>query len=139
MDPRDVADFIAWPHSVLCSDGMIGSRHPRGAGAFAKMLRRDVREQKRLTLAEAVHKMTAQTAEQLGIAGRGLIRPGFKADLVLFDPERITDKATVEAPGALADGVSMVIVNGVVVAGKGAEKGRATEVYPGQFLRRGVQ
>ncbi|MES2175884.1 MAG: amidohydrolase family protein [Pseudomonadota bacterium] len=135
MDPRDVADFIAWPHSVICSDGMIGSRHPRGAGSFAKILRLYVREQKRLTLAEAIHKMTGQTAGQLGIAGRGLIRPGFKADLILFDPDKIADNATVETPGARAEGVSMVIVNGVVVA----EDGKATGAYPGQFLRRGVQ
>ncbi len=135
MDPRDVADFIAWDHSVICSDGMIGSRHPRGAGAFAKILRLYVRDQKRLTLAQAIHKMTAQTAEQLGIAGRGLIRPGFSADLVAFDPDKVTDNATVEAPGAMAQGVAMVMVNGVVVA----EKGTAVAAYPGRFLRRGVQ
>lgn len=135
MDPHDVADFIAWDHSVICSDGMIGSRHPRGSGAFAKVLRRYVRDQKRLTMAQAVRKMTAQTAEQLGIAGRGTIRKGYKADLVLFDPNRITDNATVEAPGALAEGVSMVMVNGVVVA----EKGKATGANPGRIIRRGVQ
>nr|WP_246386115.1 amidohydrolase family protein [Novosphingobium hassiacum] len=135
MDPRDVADFIAWDHSVICSDGMIGSRHPRGAGAFAKILRLYVRDQKRLTLAQAIHKMTAQTAEQLGIAGRGLIRKGFSADLVLFDPDAVTDNATVEAPGAMAQGVAMVMVNGVVVA----DKSGAMASYPGRFLRRGVQ
>lgn len=135
MDPRDVADFIAWDHSVLCSDGMIGSRHPRGTGAFAKVLRLYVREQKRLTIAQAIRKMTSQTAEQLGIAGRGTIRKGYKADLVLFDPDRITDKATVEAPGALAEGVAMVMVNGVIVA----EQGKATGAYPGQMVLRGVK
>lgn len=135
MAPNDVADFIAWDHSVVCSDGMIGSRHPRGAGAFAKVLRLYVREQKRLTMAQAIRKMTALTAEQLGIAGRGLIRAGYKADLVLFDPDRITDRATVETPGALAEGVEMVMVNGMIVAGKG----KATGSFPGKFLRRGVQ
>jgi N-acyl-D-amino-acid deacylase len=135
MDPRDVADFIAWPNSNVCSDGMIGSRHPRGAGAMAKVLRLYVREQKRLTLSEAVHKMTALSAEHVGITGRGLIRPGYKADLVLFDPDAVADKATVETPGALAVGVSMVMVNGVVVA----RDGKATGANPGQFLRRGVE
>jgi N-acyl-D-amino-acid deacylase len=135
MDPRDVADFIAWDHSVICSDGAIGSRHPRGAGAMAKILRLYVREQKRLTLAQAVHKMTGQTAEQLGIAGRGLLKPGYKADLVLFDPDRITDRATVENPAALAEGVSLVIVNGTVVA----RDGKATGANPGQFLHRGAK
>lgn len=135
MDTRDVADFFAWDHSVLCSDGMIGSRHPRGAGAFAKVLRLYVREQKRLTMAQAIRKMTAQTAEQLGITGRGTIRKGYKADLVLFDPDRITDNATVEEPGALAEGVTMVMVNGVVVA----DKGKPTGAYPGQIIRRGIK
>ncbi|HQS69024.1 MAG TPA: amidohydrolase family protein, partial [Novosphingobium sp.] len=135
MDPRDVADFIAWDHSVICSDGMIGSRHPRGAGAFAKVLRLYVREQQRLTLAQAIHKMTAQTAEQLGIKGRGLIRPGYKADLVVFDPEKVADRATVEDPGASAVGMMMVMVNGQVVA----DQGRPTGAYSGQFLKRGVK
>ena len=135
MDPRDVADFIAWDHSVICSDGAIGSRHPRGAGAMAKILRLYVREQKRLTLAQAVHKMTGQTAEQLGIAGRGLLKPGYKADLVLFDPERVMDKATVENPAALAEGVALVIVNGAVVA----RDGKPTGASPGQFLQRGAK
>jgi N-acyl-D-amino-acid deacylase len=135
MDPRDVADFIAWDHSVICSDGAIGSRHPRSAGAFAKILRLYVREQKLLTLAQAVHKMTGQTAEQLGIAGRGLVKPGYKADLVLFDPERVTDRATVENPAALAEGVALVMVNGAVVA----RDGKPTGASPGRFLQRGVR
>jgi N-acyl-D-amino-acid deacylase len=135
MDSRDVADFIAWPNSNLCSDGMIGSRHPRGSGAFAKMLRLYVREQHRLTLTEAVHKMTALSAEHVGLKGRGLIRPGYKADLVLFDPDTIADRATVEDPGALAVGVEDVIVAGVVVW----HEGKPTGEYPGQFLKRGVE
>lgn len=132
MAPADVADFLAWPHSVVCSDGMIGSRHPRGAGSMAKILRFYVREQHRLTLAEAIHKMTGQTAEQLGLAGRGLIRPGYKADLVLFDPEAITDHAVVGNSAAPATGVSRVMVSGqTVYAG-----GKPTGVWPGRFLKR---
>lgn len=133
MAPADVADFLAWPHSVVCSDGMIGSRHPRGAGSMAKILRYYVREQHRLTLAEAVHKMTGQTAEQLGIAGRGLIKPGFKADLVLFDPDTITDLAVVGNSAALATGVSQVWVNGAAVYAAG----QPTGTWPGRFLKRG--
>jgi N-acyl-D-amino-acid deacylase len=132
MAPEDVADFIAWPYSNLCSDGMIGSRHPRGAGAFAKMLRVYVREQHRLTLPEAIRKMTSLAAENVGLKGRGLIRPGYKADLVLFDLDQIADRATVETPGALAVGVSDVMVNGVLVY----RKAQPTGNYPGEFLKR---
>ncbi|WP_226018863.1 amidohydrolase family protein [Novosphingobium sp. FKTRR1] len=133
MSAPDVADFVAWPNSNLCSDGMIGSRHPRGSGAFAKMLRLYVREQHRLTLSEAVRKMTSLSAEHVGIVGRGLIKPGYRADLVLFDPARITDKATVEDPAALAEGVSDVWVNGVAVL----RDGQPTAATPGRFLKRG--
>lgn len=133
MAPADIADFLAWKHSVVCSDGMIGSRHPRGAGAMAKILRKYVREDHRLTLAEAVHKMTGQTAEQLGIAGRGLIKPGYKADLVLFNPATITDHAKVGDSAALATGVSRVWVNGAAVYADG----QPTGTWPGTFLKRG--
>lgn len=133
MAAQDVADFIAWPHSVICSDGTIGSRHPRGAGAMARILRHYVREEHRLTLAAAVHKMTAQTAAQLGLAGRGLIRPGYRADMVLFDPAKVADRSTVTAPAALAEGVSAVWVAGVAVL----RDGQPTGATPGRFLRRG--
>lgn len=132
MDPQDVADFVAWPFSNICSDGMIGSRHPRGAGAFAKVLRTYVREQHRLDLPEAIRKMTSLAANNVGIEGRGLIRPGYKADLVLFDPDKIADHATVEDPAALAVGVSDVIVNGVIVY----RNGSSTGAFPGRFLKR---
>lgn len=133
MAPADVADFLAWPHTVVCSDGMIGSRHPRGAGSMAKILRQYVREQHRLTLAEAVHKMTGQTAQQLGLAGHGLIKAGYKADLVLFDPSTITDHAVVGNSAALATGVSRVMVAGQTVFAAG----QPTGVWPGRFLKRG--
>lgn len=132
MDPQDIADFIAWPYSNLCSDGMIGSRHPRGAGAFAKMLRVYVREQHVLTLNEAIRKMTSLAADNVGLKGRGLIRVGYKADLILFDPDRIADHATVEDPSAMAVGVSDVMVNGVMVL----RNGQPTGAYSGVFLTR---
>lgn len=133
MHPQDIADFLAWPHSNLCSDGMVDSRHPRGAGAFAKMLRLYVREQGRFSMASAIRKMTSLAAENVGIEGRGLIRRGFRADLVLFDPDRIADQATVDDPSRLAVGVSDVMVNGVMVYRDGQPTGR----YPGRFLARG--
>ncbi len=134
MSTKDVGDFIAWKYSSICSDGMIGSRHPRGFGAFAKVLRTYVREEHRLTLAEAVRKMSAQAAANVGIAGRGMIRAGYKADLVLFDPDRIADHATVENPAALAEGVETVLVNGQVVW----NHGKPTGTYAGRFLKRGI-
>jgi len=133
MTPEDVASFIAWPYSNICSDGMIGARHPRGAGAMAKVLRLYVREQHRLSLSEAIRKMTSLAADNVGLKGRGLIRPGYKADLVLFDPDLITDHATVEHPNDLATGVSAVMVNGQLVY----RHGKPTGVYSGQFLKRG--
>ena len=132
MDTNDVADFVAWPHSNLCSDGMIGSRHPRGAGAFAKMVRLYVRETNRLSLAEAIRKMTSLAAQNVGLKDRGLIRVGYKADLILFDPTRLTDRATVENPGALAVGISDVMVNGVMVL----RNNKPTHAYAGAFLLR---
>jgi N-acyl-D-amino-acid deacylase len=133
MAPADIADFLAWKHSNLCSDGGIGGLHPRGYGAFGRMVRVYVRETGRLTLAEAIHKMTGLSAEHLGLKTRGLIRPGMKADLVLFDPDRFADKATVQSPNALAVGMNSVIIGGAVVY----RDGKPTGAYPGQFLKRG--
>lgn len=132
MSEADIAAFVGWKHSVICSDGMTHGLHPRGFGAFAKVLRLYVREQRLLTLEQAVHKMSAQTAAQLGIAERGTIAPGFHADLVLFDPSTITDHADVDHPNALATGVSTVWVNGAVVFDKGAP----TTARPGKVVRR---
>ena len=132
MSEADIAAFVAWKHSVICSDGMTHGLQPRGFGAFAKVLRLYVREQRLLTLEQAVHKMSAQTAAQLGIAERGTIAPGFHADLVLFDPAKIADRSDVDHPNALATGVSTVWVNGAVVFDNGA----STTARPGQVVRR---
>jgi N-acyl-D-amino-acid deacylase len=135
MSAEDVATFVTWKYASICSDGMIGSRHPRGYGAFAKVLRVYVREQHLLTLSEAVRKMTSQAAANVGLQGRGLIRPGYKADLVLFDPATITDRATVDNPGALAEGVEDVLINGELVWAHG----KPTGATPGRFLKRGME
>jgi N-acyl-D-amino-acid deacylase len=132
MSSADLADFIAWPNSNICSDGVLHSRHPRGVGSFAKILRLYVREQHRLTLESAVHKMSALSAEHVGLADRGVIRPGAFADLVIFDPETIADHATPSAPGAVATGVAKVWVNGALVYADGAP----THAYAGRFLKR---
>lgn len=132
MAESDIAAFVAWKHAVICSDGMTHGLHPRGFGAFAKILRVYVREKHLLTLEQAVHKMSAQTAAQLGLAERGTIAPGFQADLVLFDPARIADRSDLDHPNTRATGVSTVWVNGVVVFDKGAP----TRALPGQVVRR---
>lgn len=135
MAPADIATFMAWEHSNICSDGLIGGRHPRGAGTFGKIVRKYVREDKLLTLPQAVHKMTGLTAQHLGLAGRGLIKPGMAADLVLFDADKFADQATVQQPNALAVGMQMVMVAGQIVYNGGA----ATGVFPGQYLKRASQ
>jgi N-acyl-D-amino-acid deacylase len=133
MRADDVADFIAWPHSNICSDGSSHGLHPRGKGSFAKIFRLYVREQRRLTLEEAVHKMTGLSAAHLGMTDRGVIRPGAIADLALFDPALFTDHASSETPEALATGMERVWVGGASVW----EAGKPTGAFPGRFVKRG--
>ena len=105
-------------------------RHPRGFGAFPRALAH--RERAGLSLEATIHKLTALAAEHVGIVGRGVIRPGAAADLVLFDPERIADRATVAEPKRTAAGIEQVWVNGVLVW----SEGRATGARPGVVIRR---
>ena len=135
MDDRDVARLIAWPHANICSDGELAGRHPRGFGAFPRVLGRYVREQGVLTLPEAVRKMTSLSAAHVGIANRGRIAPGFYADLVLFDPATVADRATPAAPREPSAGIRTVWVNGQVVYESGSVTGR----HPGRVIRRGAR
>ena len=114
MSEQDVTTLIAWKHSNVCSDGATEG-HPRGHGAFPRAIRKYVREQGVITLEEMIRKMTSLSAEHLGIEGRGLIKPGYSADLVLFDPETIADNATIIEQNLLSDGVVGVWVNGEFV------------------------
>jgi len=132
MTGADIDAFIGWDHAVICSDGMTHGLHPRGFGAFARILRVYVREKQALTLEQAVHKMTAQTAAQLGIAGRGTIMPGAFADLVLLDPATVADRSDITHPNALATGVAKVWVNGALVF----QDGHATGARPGAVVRK---
>lgn len=133
MDERDIARLIAWPHTSISSDGMFDNAHPRGFGAFARVLRLYVREQKLLTLEGAVQRMTGNAAASMGLPRRGTIRVGNAADLVLFDPATIADRAMIEQPHATAVGVDCVWVNGVAIY----RDGQATGAHPGRVLRRG--
>jgi len=134
MSDADVAKLIAWPWSNICSDGELDGPHPRGFGAFTKILRRYVRELHVLTLEEAVRKMTTLAASNVGIDDRGRISVGMYADLVLFDPTTVTDKSTMEQPHAVSIGIRRVWVNGVVVF----DGAKATGAFPGRVVRRPV-
>ena len=131
MKDEDISTFYRQPWVMVSSDGGIGSRHPRGAGTFPRVLGRYVRELRWLTLAEAVRKMTSLPAQRFDLQDRGLIRAGYKADLVVFDPNRIIDRATFEQPQLTSEGVTYVFVNGVEVWADG----RVTGNRPGRALR----
>jgi N-acyl-D-amino-acid deacylase len=132
MSAADIATLIAWPHTNISSDGSMLDAHPRGAGTFTRVLRLYVREQHRLSLEAAIHKMTGLTAAHVGLADRGVIRPGAYADLVLFDPATVADRATIEHPDWLSTGITRVWVNGQTVW----NAGQPTNTYSGQVLRR---
>jgi len=133
MKEADIRVFYQQPWVMVSSDGGIGSRHPRGAGTFPLVLGRFVRERHWLSLAEAVRKMTSLPAWRLGLENRGLIRPGFKADLVLFDPAKVIDRATFQQPQLVSEGINRVFVNGVEVW----QDAKVTGLRPGQALRHG--
>jgi N-acyl-D-amino-acid deacylase len=134
MAEEDIAKILQWPHANVCTDGQAtGSHpHPRGYGAFPRVLGRYVREQKVLKLEEAVRKMTSLAAAHMGFKDRGLIAPGYRADLVLFDPATVSDRSTPMDPQALSAGIEKVWVNGVAVY----QDGKATGARPGRPVRR---
>lgn len=109
-----------------------GSPHPRAYGTYPRVLQQFVREEGLLSLEEAVRKMTLAPLRRVGIHDRGLVREGLAADLVLFDPERITDLSTYEEPKKYPEGIRMVMVNGEVVVMDGEHTGKK----PGRVLRR---
>jgi N-acyl-D-amino-acid deacylase len=131
MNDSDVAKFIAWPYSVICSDGN-GGGHPRGYGSFTRVLGKYVRADKVISLENAVHKMTAQTAQYLGIKDRGTIAVGKKADLVLLNPETVIDHASILNSHALSTGIEMLWVNGQLVYAQQ----KATGKKPGVLIKR---
>lgn len=132
MADADVVSFLQWPHSNICSDGSNGG-HPRGYGAFTRVLGKYVREQKIMPLETAVYKMTGLTAEHLGITQRGLVARGYYADLVMFDPATVIDRATIQEPQKLSEGIKIVWVNGKVVY----KDQQAIPNFPGTFVMRG--
>jgi N-acyl-D-amino-acid deacylase len=132
MDDRDVERIMRWPYANVCSDGELAGRHPRGFGTFPRVLARYVRERQVLTLPEAVRKMTSLAAANVGIRDRGVVRAGAYADLVLFDPATVLDRATPTDPRAVSQGIARVWVNGREVW----RDGTVTEERPGRVIRR---
>jgi len=142
MQEEDVRRVLRYSEAVIGSDASAaapygwlgqGKPHPRAYGTFARVLGHYVRQEGWLTLEEAVRKMTGQTAARYGLKGRGLIARGYYADLVIFDPAAIADRATYQEPHQYADGIHYVIVNGTISVAKGEHTG----ALAGRVLRRG--
>jgi N-acyl-D-amino-acid deacylase len=114
-------------------DGLLGKEHPhpRAYGTFPRILRKYVREEKKLRLEEAIRKFTALPAQRMRLADRGVLKAGMWADIVIFDPETVTDRATFENPNQLSEGMRYVLINGVPVIAEG----KATDALPGKVLR----
>ena len=135
IDEKDLERIIACPLTMIASDGEVpifgqAAPHPRSYGTFARVLAVYVRDRGLLTLEEAVRKMTSLPAWRLGLEDRGVVRQGMKADMAVFDPSRVRDKATFDTPHQYAEGFAMVVVNGEVIY----EKGAMTAARPGRIL-----
>jgi N-acyl-D-amino-acid deacylase len=138
LSPENLERVLGRPYCMVGSDGSAkadygplsrGKPHPRSFGTFPRFLHRSA-GRGALSWEKAVHRITGLPAEKLGLSDRGAIKEGAAADLVVFDPERIVDRATYENPHRYPEGIEYVIVNGEVVIGKGEHTGR----LPGRFL-----
>lgn len=135
---EDILRVMADPEIAVASDGWTlhpdagGCPHPRSYGTFARVLGHYVRELGHLSLEAAVAKMTALPARRLGLEDRGVLAPGMRADVVVFDPETVSDRATYVAPHQFCTGVAHVFVNGVQVIADAQDTGAVS----GQVLRR---
>jgi len=139
QSPDNVARVLAHPAIMVGSDSIglaagpgphRGKPHPRMYGTFPRVLGVYAREEKLLSLETAVHKMTGLCAARLGLADRGLIRPGAAADVTVFDPATVKDEATYADPHRYPSGIPYVIVNGAVVV----DGGRFTAAGTGRIL-----
>ena len=140
MGMEDVERILRYPNTAIASDGGIrefgvGVPHPRSYGTNAKVLAEFVRARKTITLEDAIRRMTSLPARTFGFNDRGLIREGMAADLVVFDPDRVQDKATYQQPHQYTEGFDYVVVNGVLMI----DDGKFTEARSGRVLRRKPQ
>jgi N-acyl-D-amino-acid deacylase len=138
MGGVDVERIMRYPHTAVASDGGIrvfgqGMPHPRSYGTNARTLAEWVRVRKVLTLEDAIRRMTSLPARTFGFKDRGILREGAAADVLLFDPEKVQDKATFTQPHQYSEGFDVVIVNGKIVA----EDGKLNETRAGMILRGG--
>jgi N-acyl-D-amino-acid deacylase len=134
MSEDNLERILAHPLGMVCSDGggfategpaRRGHPHPRGLGTFPRVLGRYVRERKALTLEAAVQKMSALPASRIRLGDRGRLARGLAADIVVFDPAVVTDKATFEEPFQYPEGIRAVVVNGAIAFRDGARTGQA--------------
>ncbi len=140
MAEPDVALVLQQPWVSIDNDsegtspeGILGEEHPhpRAYGTFPRILRKYVREEKKLTLEDAIRKFSALPAQRLRLADRGVLKQGMWADVVVFDPGTVHDLATYDNPNQLSQGMEFVLVNGVPVI----ENGKMTGALPGRVLR----
>ena len=139
LDETDVRRIMRHPQTMIASDGRLsrpgdGHPHPRAYGTFPRVLGRYVRDEGVLTLEQAVRKMTGMPAARLGLRDRGILRAGTYADVVVFDPARVADRATFEAPHQYPVGIEFVLVNGVLAV----DGERFSDVRSGRVLRRSL-
>ena len=140
MSKSDVALALKQPWVAIdndsqgtATDGILGREHPhpRGYGTFPRILRKYVREEKLLTLPDAIRKFSALPAQKMRLTDRGVLKKGMWADITIFDPQKIRDLATFEKPNQLSVGMEFVLVNGIPVV----ENGKMTQALPGKVLR----
>jgi N-acyl-D-amino-acid deacylase len=136
MGDADVANILRYPNTGIASDGGVrefgvGMPHPRSYGTNARVLAEYVRKRGVITLEDAVRRMTGLPARTFGFRDRGLVREGLAADLVVFDPARVQDKATFESPHQYSEGFDFVLVNGKIAV----ENSKPTGVLAGRVVR----
>lgn len=140
MNEEELSTILAYPQCMIASDGAAlaidgplhtGNPHPRSYGAFPRALGKYARDEKTFTLAECIRKMTTLPAATLGLVDRGKLEPGMWADVVVFDPDGVKDRATWQQPHQYPEGIPFVIVNGEIVI----DRGEHTGALPGKVLR----
>ena len=134
-NPHTLSAFVSHPYGMIASDAILFGEYPnpRSYGCFPIVLAEFVRAEKHLRLPEAIRKMTSFPAQRLGLPDRGLLRDGFKADIVVFNPDTVKARATKADPKQYPVGIEYVIVNGQVVI----DQGENTGALPGRGLRKG--
>jgi N-acyl-D-amino-acid deacylase len=136
MGNEDVERILKYPNTAIASDGGVrefgvGVPHPRSYATNSRVLAEFVRKRNVITLEDAIRRMTSLPARTFGFRDRGLVREGFAADLLIFDPAKVEDKATFQNPHQYTEGFDFVLVNGTPIV----ENGKLNEVLPGKILR----